>query len=99
MLQAVMIEPGKIEIRDVDKPIPKDDQVLVRMKRIGVCGSDIHVYHGMHPYTGYPVVQGHEVSGVIAKVGSRVEGLSAGDKVTFTPQVACGECYPCTHRM
>ena len=69
------------------------------MKRIGVCGSDIHVFHGLHPYTSYPVVQGHEVSGVIAQVGSQVEGLSAGDKVTFTPQVTCGECYPCTHGM
>ena len=99
MLQAVMTEPGKIEFRDVDKPTIGDAQVLIQMKRIGVCGSDIHVFHGRHPYTSYPVVQGHEVSGVIAKVGSQVEGLSAGDKVTFTPQVTCGECYPCTHGM
>jgi L-iditol 2-dehydrogenase len=73
--------------------------VLIRIKRIGVCGSDIHVFHGLHPYTSYPVVQGHEVSGVIAKMGGQVEGLSAGDKVTFTPQVTCGQCYPCTHGM
>jgi L-iditol 2-dehydrogenase len=99
MLQAVMTEPGKIEFRDVEKPSVGDDQVLIEMKRIGVCGSDIHVFHGMHPYTGYPVVQGHEVSGVIAEVGNRVEDLAVGDKVTFTPQVTCGECYPCTHGM
>jgi len=99
MLQAVMTEPGKIEFRDVDKPDTGDTQVLIRIKRIGVCGSDIHVFHGLHPYTSYPIVQGHEVSGVIAQVGSQVEGLSAGDKVTFTPQVTCGECYPCTHGM
>jgi len=94
-----MTEPGKIEFRDVEKPIMGDDQVLIEMKRIGVCGSDIHVFHGMHPYTSYPVVQGHEVSGVIAEVGSRVEDLIVGDKVTFTPQVTCGRCYPCTHGM
>jgi L-iditol 2-dehydrogenase len=99
MLQALMTEPGKIEFRDVDKPTIGDAQVLIQIKRLGVCGSDIHVFHGMHPYTSYPVVQGHEVSGVIAKVGNQVEGLSAGDKVTFTPQVTCGECYPCTHGM
>ena len=99
MLQAVMTEPGKIEFRDVEKPTMGDDQVLIEMKRIGVCGSDIHVFHGMHPYTSYPVVQGHEVSGVIAEVGSRVEDLVVGDKVTFTPQVTCGRCYPCTHGM
>jgi L-iditol 2-dehydrogenase len=94
-----MTEPGKIEFRDVDKPTVGDAQVLIQVKRIGVCGSDIHVFHGLHPYTSYPVVQGHEVSGVIAKVGSQVEGLATGDKVTFTPQVTCGECYPCTHGM
>ena len=99
MKQAVMTEPGKIEFREVDKPTPRHDQVLVQIKRIGVCGSDIHVFHGLHPYTSYPVVQGHEVAGVVAGVGSQVQGLVPGDKVTFTPQVTCGTCYPCTHGM
>jgi L-iditol 2-dehydrogenase len=99
MLQAVMTAPGQISFRQVKEPAIDDDQVLIAVKRIGVCGSDIHVYHGRHPYTAYPVVQGHEVSGVIAEVGAGVEGLSAGDKVTFTPQVTCGVCYPCTHGM
>jgi len=99
MLQAVMTEPGKIEFRDVEKPSIEGEQVLIEMKRIGVCGSDIHVFHGLHPYTSYPVVQGHEVSGVIAEVGDQVEDLAVGDKVTFTPQVSCGQCYPCTHGM
>ena len=65
--------------------------------RIGICGSDIHVYHGKHPFTRYPVTQGHEVSGRIEAVGSGVEGLSVGQKVTIEPQVCCGHCYPCTH--
>ena len=99
MLQEVMTEPGKIEFRTIERPTPKDDQVLVEMKRIGVCGSDIHVFHGLHPYTSYPVTQGHEVAGVIVEVGSQVGGLSVGDNVTFTPQVTCGVCYPCTHGM
>lgn len=94
-----MTQPGKIEFRDVEKPAISDDQMLIRMKRIGVCGSDIHVFHGLHPYTSYPVVQGHEVSGVVTEVGRDVEGLAVGDKVTFTPQVTCGKCYPCTHGM
>lgn len=99
MLQAVMTAPGKIEFRDVPKPIPQDNQVIIQVKRIGVCGSDIHVFHGLHPYTGYPIVQGHEVSGIIAEVGSQVKSLSVGDKVTFMPQVTCGKCYPCRHGM
>lgn len=99
MRQAVMTEPGKIEFRVVPQPEVKPGGVLVHVKRIGVCGSDIHVYHGLHPYTSYPVVQGHEVSGVVAAVGEGVTGLSAGDLVVFMPQVTCGECYPCRHGM
>ena len=99
MKQAVMTKPGSIEIRDVEKPTIGDDQVLIQTKRIGVCGSDIHVFHGLHPYTSYPVVQGHEVGAVIAEVGNNVEGLAIGDVVVFMPQVTCGECYPCKNGM
>lgn len=97
MLQAVMTAPGKIEFRDVPVPCFSDNQVLIKIMRIGVCGSDIHVYHGKHPYTSYPVVQGHEVSGEIVDIGSEVSGLKVGDKVTIQPQVVCGKCYACTH--
>lgn len=97
MLQAVMTEPGKIEFRNVPVPTINERQVLVKIMRIGVCGSDIHVYHGKHPYTSYPVVQGHEVSGKIVKIGSDVNDFKEGDKVTIQPQVVCGECYSCTH--
>jgi L-iditol 2-dehydrogenase len=48
MLQAIMTEPGKIEFREVERPVPGGEQVLIQMKRIGVCGSDVHVYHGRH---------------------------------------------------
>jgi L-iditol 2-dehydrogenase len=99
MKQAVMVEPGKIEFRQVEKPSIQDHEILMQTKRIGVCGSDIHVFHGMHPYTSYPVVQGHEVSGIAVEVGQAVKGVAVGDKVTFTPQVVCGECYACRHGM
>lgn len=97
MKQAVMTSPGVIEFRDVPSPEPRPGQVLLRIKRIGVCGSDIHVYHGKHALTPYPVVQGHEVSGVVEKLGEGVRGLKPGDPVTFQPQVTCGACYPCLH--
>jgi L-iditol 2-dehydrogenase len=99
MKQAVMTAPGMIEIRQAAPPTPQENEVVMQTRRIGVCGSDIHVFHGLHPYTTYPVVQGHEVGGVIAEVGSKVNGLKPGDKITFMPQITCGTCYPCTHGM
>jgi L-iditol 2-dehydrogenase len=99
MKQAVMVRPGRIEFREVERPAAGNGQVLLRIRRIGVCGSDVHVYHGRHPYTSYPVVQGHEVSGTVEEVGSGVEGLSPGDRATFAPQITCGSCYPCRHGM
>ena len=99
MKQAVMTAPGQIEIRQVDSPRPLRDEILIEVKRIGVCGSDIHVFHGTHPYTGYPVVQGHEVSGIVAEVGPEVKDFKPGEAVVFMPQVTCGTCYPCRHGM
>ena len=97
MKQAVMTQPGRIEFRDIPVPIIAGHEVLIKIMRIGVCGSDIHVYHGKHPYTKYPVVQGHEVSGEVVEVGKAVTNLAVGDRVTIQPQVVCGKCYPCTH--
>lgn len=97
MRQAVMTAPGQILFQEAPRPVPGDHQVLLQIRHIGVCGSDIHVYHGLHPYTSYPVVQGHEVSAVVAEVGRAVTGFAVGDPVTFMPQVTCGECYPCRH--
>ena len=97
MLQQVMTAPGKIEFQEVPMPEAGEDQVLIKIMNIGICGSDIHVYHGKHPFTSYPVTQGHEVSGEIVALGTKVEGFHAGQKVTIEPQVYCGHCHPCRH--
>ena len=97
MIQQVMTAPGEISFHTVPDPTAKEDEVVVKIKRIGICGSDIHVYHGKHPFTKYPVTQGHEVSGEIVEAGKKVRNLRAGQKVTIQPQVFCGKCYPCTH--
>ena len=99
MNQAVMVKPGEIIFQDVPVPSVGKNQIKVRMLKIGVCGSDIHVWHGKHPYTSYPVVQGHEVSALVEEIGSEVTGFFVGDMVTIQPQVVCGSCYPCTHGM
>ena len=97
MIQQVMTQPKNIIFREIAVPEPGPDQVLVKIKKIGICGSDIHVYHGTHPYTSYPVTQGHEVSGEIVKLGEYVKDLSVGQRITIEPQVFCGRCYPCLH--
>ncbi len=97
MIQQVMVKPGEITFHEIPVPKPGPDQVLVKIKRIGICGSDIHVYHGTHPYTSYPVTQGHEVSAQVVSLGEYVKDLAVGQKVTIEPQVFCGRCYPCLH--
>ena len=95
MRQAVMTEPGVIEFSDVDPPSAGPGQVLLRIKRIGVCGTDVHVNHGRHPFTPFPVIQGHEFSALVEAVGSGVTGIPIGAKATAWPQETCGQCRPC----
>jgi L-iditol 2-dehydrogenase len=95
MKQATMTAPGVIDVHETVEPVPGPGEVLLRIQRIGVCGSDIHVFHGRHPLTGYPVVQGHEFSAVIEALGPGVTGLTPGLKVTALPQITCGKCLPC----
>ena len=91
-----MLKPGVIEFREVDKPgVLKENEVLLHIRKIGVCGSDIHVFHGKHPATPYPVVQGHEYAGLVEAVGSAVTKASVGMQATARPQLVCGKCGPC----
>lgn len=90
-----MTAPGTIGLREVPKPTPDAGQVLLRIRRIGVCGSDVHVFHGMHPFTKFPVVQGHEFSASVEAVGNGVHGLKPGMKATAMPQLVCKKCSSC----
>lgn len=97
MLQAILEQPQKVVFKEVEKPKAGAGQILMKVKKIGICGSDIHAYYGKHPYISCPIVQGHEFSGQIVEVGEGVTEFKAGDNVTVMPQLVCGECYPCTH--
>jgi L-iditol 2-dehydrogenase/threonine 3-dehydrogenase len=91
-----MTSPGVIEYREIPEPGPlSGHEVLLRIRKIGVCGSDIHVYHGKHPATPYPVVQGHEYSAVVEAVGRDVTVVQPGMRATARPQLVCGKCGPC----
>lgn len=88
--------PGKMEMLEVEKPkITEPDQVLVKIHATGICGSDVHVYHGSNPYAVYPRVIGHEAAGEIEEVGADVTDLKQGDGVVFEPITYCGKCYAC----
>ena len=95
MRQAVMTQPGSIEFKEVEQPVAGPGEILLRVKKIGVCGSDIHVWHGQHPFTPYPVVQGHEFSAVVEAIGEGVTKVKPGMKATAAPQEVCGVCNPC----
>lgn len=97
-IKAILVtEPKKIKIVEVDKPeIEKPDEVLIQVKVAGICGSDIHIFHGTNPMASYPRIIGHEFAGVIVEVGSGVEKVTIGDKVVVEPIFYCGKCYACT---
>ncbi len=98
MRQVVLTAPEKLEFREVADLKAADlkaNEILLRVKRIGICGSEIHSYHGEHPATFYPVVQGHEYSAEVVAVGADVTKVKAGDNAVARPQLVCGECAPC----
>jgi len=87
--------PGLVEMREVPEPAPGEDEVLIEVKAVSVCGSDLHIFHDRHPYWP-PVVLGHEFSGTIAAVGRNVTGWKTGDRVVSETRTgSCGICYTC----
>ena len=81
----------------VERPMPEikePNQVLVKVHAAGICGSDVHVYHGSNPYAKYPVVLGHEGSGEVIAVGEGVTDLKPGASVVFEPITQTGFCQP-----
>ncbi|PAE27538.1 zinc-binding alcohol dehydrogenase family protein [Oceanobacillus profundus] len=96
-MKAIRIpEPHIIEVLDIPVPeLEKENEVKVKIKRVGICGSDMHIYHGTNPLATYPRIVGHEVTGEIVEVGSGVSKVSIGDHVVIEPITYCGECYAC----
>jgi len=97
MKQAKLVGEKELAFEEVDRPKPSEEEVLIRVKACGICGSDIHSYQGEHPFVHPPIVLGHEFSGTIEEAGDRAGDLSVGDKVVVEPNITCGECYNCKH--
>jgi 2-desacetyl-2-hydroxyethyl bacteriochlorophyllide A dehydrogenase len=96
MKAAVAYGAGDIRFETVRDPSPRDDEILVKVKACGICGTDIHTYKtGGTASPQKPVILGHEFSGEVAEVGQAVEGLKVGDSVLGTGYRNCGDCYWC----
>src|SRR5262245_44218688 len=96
-MRAVSIDtPGKARLVDVDTPEPRAGEVRVRVRRVGLCGSDLSTFLGKNPMVSYPRVPGHEVAATIDAMGAGVPPeWKVGTNVTFTPYTACGTCASC----
>ncbi|MEM3730800.1 MAG: alcohol dehydrogenase catalytic domain-containing protein [Candidatus Bathyarchaeia archaeon] len=94
MKAAVLYGPYKLSLSDVEKPQAKSDEVLIRIRAVGICGTDIETYHGKYPVK-YPIIMGHEAAGEVAQVGENVTQVDVGDRVVIDPIFSCGKCYLC----
>lgn len=95
MKQAILTKKQTIEFSECDVPVPDRNEILMKVKHIGICGSDIHAYYGEHPFMSFPIRLGHEMAGEVIKVGDGVTGIQIGGLVTVMPQQFCGTCEPC----
>jgi len=94
MKAAVLHAVGDIRYEEVPEPEIGDDEVLLRVRACGVCGTDVHFFHGEWE-VNMPLIPGHEYSGEIARVGSDIQTVSVGDRVSIDPNVVCGVCKNC----
>ncbi|MFF2853566.1 zinc-binding dehydrogenase [Peribacillus sp. NPDC058002] len=97
MKAAMFIEPGKIEVQQVNIPEISDDEVLIKVKYCGICGTDMHIYNGVYSKDKFPLIAGHEFSGVIEKIGGKVKRFKGGEKVIADINLSCNICYYCRH--
>jgi 2-desacetyl-2-hydroxyethyl bacteriochlorophyllide A dehydrogenase len=95
MKQIVLEAPGRFAERDAPIPTPHSGHALVRIEKVGVCGSDFHAFAGRQPIYTYPRIIGHELSGVVAEAPANDRGIHAGDRCAIEPYMSCGKCPAC----
>nr|MDO8114002.1 zinc-dependent alcohol dehydrogenase family protein [Candidatus Sigynarchaeota archaeon] len=95
MKAAIIKEKRVLKVENVDKPKITDNEVLVKVKASGVCGTDVHVYEGEIPIAKLPVIPGHEFCGVVEEVGKAIKDIKIGDRIAVEPNLFCGQCHFC----
>lgn len=94
MRSLVCVEPGVLMVEDRPKPVRGEGEVLVRVRRVGICGTDMHIFNGRQPYLSYPRVIGHEFAGEVEEAPAD-SGFDPGDPVAVMPYMSCGVCVAC----
>lgn len=94
MQSLVCIRPGELEYREIDAPLAKPGQAIIKIKRIGICGTDLHAFEGSQPYFDYPRILGHELAGDLVDF-DKAPGFTPGEAVTVIPYFNCGKCIAC----
>lgn len=94
MKTLVCTQPGLFEYKNADMPLATPDHSIIKIKRVGVCGTDLHAFEGTQPYFEYPRILGHELAGELVSVDN-APGFQVGEAVTFVPYFSCGVCIAC----
>ena len=97
MKAVVFTAPEVLSIRRVADPTCQPDEVIVQVARVGICGTDLHIYRNEY-MSNFPLIAGHEFAGIIVEVGDRVTQFRPGDRVAVDPNLYCGECYFCRNQ-
>ncbi|MBD2845644.1 zinc-binding alcohol dehydrogenase family protein [Paenibacillus sp. IB182496] len=95
MKQIVCEQPDRLRMEEAPVPTPQAGEALVRIRRIGICGTDMHAYKGNQPFFTYPRVLGHELAGIVEQVEGPDAGIRIGDQVAVVPYLECGRCIAC----
>lgn len=98
MKYIVCEQPGQFQMGEKEAPVPKEGEVLIDIKRIGICGTDLHAFKGNQPFFTYPRILGHELSGVVNTVNSLSANVKEGDRVVVVPYINCGTCIACRNK-
>ncbi|WP_345007289.1 zinc-binding alcohol dehydrogenase family protein [Snuella lapsa] len=95
MKYIVCQEPGKFLLKEKRAPERKANEALLKIKKVGICGTDLHAYAGNQAFFTYPRILGHELASEVLEIGDNPQGIKPGDKVVVMPYISCGECVAC----
>lgn len=95
MKYIVCEKPGEFLIKEKEAPVRKENEALLQVNKVGICGTDLHAYGGNQAFFTYPRILGHELATTVLEIDENPQGIVAGDKVVIMPYISCGKCVAC----